>query len=222
SQIELRVAAHFSQDKAMLTAFKNFSDIHAETAAKINEVALDKVTTKMRNEAKAINFGILYGQGPHGLSQNAGISYARAKEFIDKYFLTYPQIKEMVDSFIKQAQKNGYVTTLLGRKRYLPDINSSLAVVKKSAERMAINTPIQGTAADIIKQVMIKIEEQIKNDSDVIRPLLQIHDELIFEIKEEFVEKYSEDIANIMQTNFNLLVPLVVQVAKGKSWKELK
>ncbi|MDD3939717.1 MAG: DNA polymerase, partial [Patescibacteria group bacterium] len=119
-------------------------------------------------------------------------------------------------------QKNGYVTTLLGRKRYLPDINSSLAVVKKSAERMAINTPIQGTAADIIKQVMIKIEEQIKNDSDVIRPLLQIHDELIFEIKEEFVEKYSEDIANIMQTNFNLLVPLVVQVAKGKSWKELK
>lgn len=222
SQIELRVAAHFSQDKAMLTAFKNFSDIHAETAAKINEVALDKVTTKMRNEAKAINFGILYGQGPHGLSQNAGISYARAKEFIDKYFLTYPQIKEMVDSFIKQAQKNGYVTTLLGRKRYLPDINSSLAVVKKSAERMAINTPIQGTAADIIKQVMIKIEEQIKNNSDVIRPLLQIHDELIFEIKEEFVEKYSEDIANIMQTNFNLLVPLVVQVAKGKSWKELK
>ncbi|MDI3496025.1 MAG: polymerase [Patescibacteria group bacterium] len=222
SQIELRLAAHFSKDKTMLAAFKKQTDIHAETAAKINEVALSDVTTKMRNEAKAINFGVLYGQGPHGLSQNANISYARAKEFIDKYFITYPRIKKMVDSFIVEAQEKGYATTLFGRKRYLPDINSSLNVVKKGAERMAINTPIQGTAADIIKQVMIKIEEKIKNENDTIRLLLQIHDELIFEVKEELASKYINQITTIMQTNFNLLVPLVVQVTKGKNWKELK
>ena len=222
SQIELRVAAHFSKDEAMTSAFKKKVDIHTETAAKINEVDLEDVTPKMRREAKAINFGILYGQGPHGLSQSAHISYSQAKDFIDKYFQTYPNIKKMVDSFIKEAKEKGYVSTLFNRKRYLPDINSSMPFIKKAAERMAINTPIQGTAADIIKRAMIKIDEKIKKSESDIKLLLQVHDELIFEIKKDKVEEFKEAITKIMQSNSNLEVPMVVKTSQGSSWKDLK
>src|SRR5680860_1198835 len=222
SQIELRLAAHFSKDKKMINSFLNKADIHTETAASINGITPEEVTHKMRQEAKAINFGILYGQGPHGLSQSAGIPYSQAQEFIKKYFITYPNIKKMVDGFIKEAERKGYASTLIGRKRPLPDINSQMPLVRKSSQRMAINTPIQGTAADLIKKAMIKVMALLAGKDNEIRLLLQVHDELIFEIKEDKIEKYSKDIEKIMQENTQLAVPITVERSSGKTWENLK
>jgi len=222
SQIELRLAAHMSQDKAMIKAFVDGEDIHTATAASIHDISLEEVSKQQRREAKAINFGILYGQGPHGLSQSAGINFFSAKEFIKKYFATYPGIKKMVDNFIKEAQKNGYAITLFGRKRPLPDINSTIPMVKKGAERMAINTPIQGTAADLIKLAMIKISDLIATANDDIRLLIQVHDELIFEVKEAKIDYYSLKIKEIMENIIKLKVPIIVDTSRGKNWGELK
>ena len=222
SQIELRLAAHMAGDKKMIAAFKNEEDIHTATAAEINGVKLTEVTKNMRREAKAINFGILYGQGPHGLSQSAGIPYYQATEFINKYFLAYPSIKKMVASSIKEAQKNGYALTLFGRKRPLPEINSNMPMVRKSAERMAINTPLQGTAADLIKMAMIKAAELIYGHEEEIRMLLQVHDELIFEVKKDRINYYGPKIKNIMQEVLKLRIPIVVDESRGKNWGELK
>ncbi len=222
SQIELRLAAHMSQDKKMIQSFRNRIDIHQTTAAEINNVSLGAVTPKMRQEAKAINFGILYGQGVHGLSQNAHIPYWQAQEFIKEYFISYPNIKKMMENSIHQAQQQGYVLTLFGRKRLLPEINSTLVFVRKSAERMAINTPIQGTAADIIKLAMIKINNLITNHHQEIRLLLQVHDELIFEIKKDKLETYLPSIKNIMENVIKLKVPIIVNESVGENWGELK
>lgn len=222
SQIELRLAAHMSQDKKMIQSFRNRIDIHQTTAAEINNVSLGAVTPKMRQEAKAINFGILYGQGVHGLSQNAHIPYWQAQEFIKEYFISYPNIKKMMENSIHQAQQQGYVLTLFGRKRLLPEINSTLIFVRKSAERMAINTPIQGTAADIIKLAMIKINNLITNHHQEIRLLLQVHDELIFEIKKDKLETYLPSIKNIMENVIKLKVPIIVNESVGENWGELK
>lgn len=220
SQIELRLAAHMSNDKKMIEAFKAKEDIHTATAAEINQVSIDEVTPTMRREAKAINFGILYGQGPHGLSQAADISYFRAKEFIDQYFLAYADIKKFIDKTIKQAKKDGYVATLFNRRRYLPEINSSVIMVRKGAERMAINTPLQGTAADMIKDAMIKIHELIKDNKDI-KMLLQVHDELIFEAKTDKATKLSKEIKSIMENILKLKVPIVVDIKIGDNWGEL-
>lgn len=222
SQIELRLAAHMSSDKKMIAAFKNNEDIHTATAAEINDVKLTAVTKNMRREAKAINFGLLYGQGPHGLSQSAGIPYYQANEFIKKYFEAYPGIKKMVTSSIKEAQKNSYALTLFGRKRPLPEINSSIPMVRKSAERMAINTPLQGTAADLIKMAMIKAQELIKGREEEIHMLLQVHDELIFEVKKDKLDYYASKIKHIMQEVLKLRVPIIVDEGRGKNWGELK
>ncbi len=222
SQIELRLAAHMAGDKKMIAAFKNEEDIHTATAAEINGVKLKEVTKNMRREAKAINFGLLYGQGPHGLSQSAGIPYYQANEFIKKYFEAYPSIKKMVANSIKEAQKNGYALTLFGRKRPLPEINSSMPMVRKSAERMAINTPLQGTAADLIKMAMIKAGELIKGHEEEIRMLLQVHDELIFEVKKDKINYYAPKIKYIMQEVLKLRVPIIVDESVGKNWGELK
>ncbi len=222
SQIELRLAAHMSGDKKMIAAFKNEEDIHTATAAEINGVKLNAVTKNMRREAKAINFGLLYGQGPHGLSQSAGIPYWQANEFIKKYFEAYPSIKKMVASSIKEAQKNSYALTLFGRKRPLPEINSNMPMVRKSAERMAINTPLQGTAADLIKMAMIKAEELIKGREEEIRMLLQVHDELIFEVKKDKLDYYAPKIKKIMQEVLKLRVPIIVDESRGENWGELK
>lgn len=222
SQIELRLAAHMAGDKKMIAAFKAEEDIHAATAAEINDVKLNAVTKSMRREAKAINFGILYGQGPHGLSQSAGLPYWRAQEFINKYFLAYPSIKKMVQNSIKEAQKTGYALTLFGRQRPLPEINSNIPAVRRSAERMAINTPLQGTAADLIKMAMIKIDQLIKGHDQDIRLLLQVHDELIFEIKKDKIKSYSEQIKNIMQDVLKLRVPIIVDESVGANWGDLK
>lgn len=222
SQIELRLAAEMSQDKKMTEAFLANRDIHTATAAAINGVALEQVTSKMRREAKAINFGILYGQGPHGLSQGAGLSYAEANEFIKKYFQAYPKIKTMMNDFITVAREKGYATTLLGRKRPLPELNSTIPMIRKSAERMAINTPLQGTAADIIKLAMIGIYNWLASGNNDIRLLLQVHDELIFEIKENKIDEYSPIIKGIMEKALSLKVPIVVDRKIGQDWGSLK
>lgn len=221
SQIELRVMAHLSGDKKLIEAFKKGQDIHNFTAASINNLKIDEVSEKLRYQAKAINFGILYGQGPHGLSQTAGIQYQDARNFIEKYFQIYYGVKKYTQNLIKEAEKNGYVETLFGRKRHLPEINSSEIMKKKSAERMAVNTPIQGTAADILKLAMIKIYQEIKNENDI-KMLLQVHDELIFEIKQDKIEYYYQKIKNIMENIVKLKIPLIAEGKVGKNWREMK
>ncbi|MDO8592217.1 MAG: DNA polymerase I [bacterium] len=233
SQIELRLAAHMSGDKKMIAAFKNGEDIHTATAAAINQVALSEVTPEMRRQAKATNFGILYGQGPHGLSQNADIPYVRAKEFIDQYFKVYEGVKTFVDETIELARGRGWAETLFGRRRFLPEINSSVLQVRKAAERMAINTPLQGTAADIIKVAMIRIADTplvkgfnplnppLKGGREGVKLLLQVHDELVFEVKEDLIKKAAEEIKEIMESVIKLKVPLAVDASAGDNWGEM-
>ncbi|MFH1412702.1 MAG: DNA polymerase I [bacterium] len=223
SQIELRLAAHMSGDPKMIKAFKDNQDIHRATAAEINNVKLEDVTKEMRRNAKAVNFGILYGQGPHGLSMQTGISYDAAKEFIDNYFKVYKKIKDYIDKTIEKAQKDGFVETLFHRRRYLGDINSSMAMVRKSAERMAVNAPMQGSAADIIKVAMIQIDSLIqKKYKEQIKMLLQVHDELIFEMDNDVIGKAVPLIKKIMESVIKLEVPIIVDVKKGKNWEEIK
>jgi DNA polymerase I len=224
SQIELRVAASMSGDKKMIKAFKDGTDIHNQTAAEINNVKPEEVTKEMRREAKAINFGILYGQGPHGLSQSAGIPYARAQEFIDAYFNAFSGIRGFIDKVIKDTKDNGYIETLFGRRRYLSDINSNTPMIRKAAERMAINTPIQGTAADMIKLAMVEVQKLIedKYKTGEIKMIVQVHDELIFEVKKDLVEKSAEEIRGIMEEIIKLKVPVIVDAKFGDNWEEME
>ena len=182
SQIELRIMASLSQDPSLLDAFINGEDIHASTAAKVYRVKIDEVTREMRSKAKAVNFGIIYGISPFGLSQNIGVSRKEAKEIIDNYFTQFPKVKEYMNYTVQSAKKNEYVETLMGRRRYLKDINSSNAVVRAVAERNAINAPIQGLAADIIKKAMIDIQDELEKHNMKSKMLIQVHDELIFDM----------------------------------------
>lgn len=220
SQIELRLAAHLSDDPKMIAAFQSGADIHTATAAEINGVELKDVTPEMRREAKATNFGILYGQGAHGLAQTAGIDYGRAREFIDNYFKVFAGIKVMMEAHIEFARQNGYVETLLGRRRYLPDIGSTVGMVQKAAERMAVNTPVQGTAADMLKMAMIKVHKEICSAD--IRMILTVHDELIFEVKEGLVDEVAPRIKGVMENVMELKVPVVVDVKVGDCWGKLE
>lgn len=225
SQIELRVMAHLSKDPNLLSAFQNNLDIHRSTAANINKIKLEEVSDDLRQQAKAINFGILYGQGPHGLSQNANIPYQQAREFITKYFSTYTGVKKFIDKTIKSAQEKNYTETMLGRKRMILEINSSEIMKKKSAERIAINSPIQGSAADIIKLAMIKIFEkipEIKSANSDIKMLLQVHDELIFEVQEDKINYYYPQIKKIMEEAIKLGVPLIAEAYQGKNWGQME
>jgi DNA polymerase I len=224
SQIELRVAASMSGDKKMIKAFKDGTDIHSQTAAEINNVKPEEVTKEMRREAKAINFGILYGQGPHGLSQSANIPYARAQEFIDAYFNAFSGVREFIDKVIKDTSDNGYIETLFGRRRYLSDINSNTPMIRKAAERMAINTPIQGTSADMIKLAMVEVQKLIEDKYQVgeIKMIVQVHDELIFEVKKDLIKKTTEEIRDIMEKIIKLKVPVIVDAKFGDNWEEMK
>jgi DNA polymerase-1 len=225
SQIELRLAAHLSEDKKMIKAFQKGADIHTATAAEINEVDPEEVTKEMRTEAKAINFGILYGQGPHGLSQTADIPYARAKAFIDQYFAVYQGVKEFVKAKPEEAREHGYVQTMFGRRRYLPEINSTVPQVRKGAERIAVNTPLQGSAADIIKIAMLRaaeIMEEMNKEKEQARMLLQVHDELLFEVKKGAADKLVGRIRPAMEDVVKLKVPFIVDVSKGKNWGEME
>jgi len=220
SQIELRIIAHLSGDVKMISTFLEGEDIHTATAARVNKVDLGEVTTKMRNAAKALNFGIIYGMSTYGFSQSAGVDQEEAKEFIKKYFATYPQVASYIESVKQQARKNGFVETELGRRRYIPEINSTNFQLRAQAERMAINMPVQGLAADIIKLAMIKANEIIRSYRGV-KMILQIHDELIFEVAEEETEKFSQDIKTAMENVYKLSVPLVVDVKVGDNWGEI-
>jgi len=239
SQIELRLAAHASGDKKMLKAFKEGLDIHSATAAEINNLPLDKVTPEMRREAKAVNFGIIYGQGPRGLSESADIPYDRAKEFISGYFNVYADVKKYIDKSIESAREKGFAETIFGRKRYLPEINSPAIQIKKAAERMAINMPLQGAAADMIKIAMINIsrilnEHETNNSESVsgvkntnkknteIRMLLQVHDELLFEVREDKIQEWSKIVKNAMEDVAKLKVPIIVDIKAGKNWGEME
>lgn len=224
SQIELRLAAHLSGDKKMIKAFKNNEDIHTTTASEINNVSSDEVTKEMRREAKAINFGILYGQGPYGLSQTAGIPMARAKEFIDQYFNAFEGVKKYIEKCIQTAEKAGYVETMWGRRRYVPEIGSEVPRVRKGAERIAINTPLQGSSADMIKQAMIDTQNLIEKEYDnkSIKMLIQVHDELVFEMNEEILAEAIAKIKDIMVGIVDLQVPLKVDAATGVNWGELQ
>jgi len=224
SQIELRLAAHLSQDKEMLDAFEKNQDIHSLTAASINKIPLEDVDKNLRRQAKAINFGILYGQGPFGLSKTANISITQAKEFIEKYFEIYQGVKDYLEKTKEFAIKNTYVETILGRKRYIPEINSNTPMIKKAAQRVAINTPLQGSAADIIKLAMIEVDKyckKINKDNNLIKMLIQVHDELIFEIKEGKIEEISKELKKIMENIITLKIPLLINAEIGENWGEL-
>lgn len=222
SQIELRIIASMAEDTAMMSAFKNGEDIHARTAANINGVALDKVTPQMRRAAKAVNFGIIYGLGYVGLSQGEGISRQEAKEFIEKYFAIHTNIRKWLDGTKKLAHEQGYVETLFGRRRYFPEINSSNGMLVASAERQAINAPIQGTAADLMKLAMIHVHAELPNVSPKSRLLLQVHDELIVEAPIDDTEKVAKFLQDTMENVYKLKVPIAVDVGIGKNWGEAK
>ncbi len=223
SQIELRLAAHMSGDEKMIQAFQSGQDIHLATAAEINGVSFDEVSKEMRREAKAINFGILYGQGAYGLSQTADIPYNRAKEFIDTYFNIYKGVKKFIDDQIEKAQNEGFVETLWGRRRSVPEINSQVPQVRKGAERIVINTPLQGSSADMIKLAMINIHRFLDQKyKQKARMLVQVHDELLFEIREDLIEELRSELEKIMKEIIDLKVPVVVNSEIGDNWGDLE
>jgi DNA polymerase-1 len=220
SQIELRILAHLSKDPFLIQAFENDQDIHTQTASAIYGTFPEFVTPEMRRTAKTINFGLMYGMGPINLSRQLGISFGEAKIFIDKYFEQFPTIKNFMDSTIKDARVLGYTQTLLGRKRYHPEINSQNRTIREAAERTAINTPVQGTAADIIKIAMINIHNELDKLYCDARMLLQVHDELVFEVPQSQSEGFHNWIINKMSTAYKLIVPLKVDGGIGKNWSE--
>ncbi|MBP4042369.1 DNA polymerase I [Aeromonas sp. SrichE-2G] len=221
SQIELRIMAHLSGDQGLLTAFAEGKDIHKATAAEVFGVELDAVTSDMRRSAKAINFGLIYGMSAFGLAKQLGIGRAEAQKYMDLYFERYPGVLEYMERTRQQAEAQGYVETLFGRRLYLPDIKSRNAGLRKAAERAAINAPMQGTAADIIKRAMINVDGWIRGIEDQsIRMLMQVHDELVFEIREEKLEEYIALIKEKMSAAAELHVPLVVEAGTGDNWDQ--
>jgi DNA polymerase-1 len=220
SQVELRIIAALSKDENMIAAFKEGKDIHAATAARVFGVELENVTKEMRSKAKAVNFGIIYGQSAFGLSENIGISRTEAKEIIDNYFKQYPRIKSYMDNNIQMAKEKGYVETIMGRRRYLNDINSSNATVRGYAERNAINAPIQGSAADIIKKAMIDIFTEIQNKKLKSKMILQVHDELVFDMYKPEKEELMQIVKQKMEGAYNLEVPLITEINTGENWLE--
>jgi DNA polymerase-1 len=221
SQIELRILAHLSQDETLIHAFQNNEDIHARTASEIFSVPMEKVTPPMRREAKVINFGILYGMSAYGLSQQLGIEPKIAQAYIDEYFKKYIGVQTYIEKSLEEARQRGYVMTLLHRRRYLPDIHSPTVAIRQATERMAVNTPLQGTAADMIKVSMIHIQNRIEELGLSTRMIMQVHDELVFEVPEEELPKALPMIQNEMETVMDLSVPLKVSVHAGKNWAEV-
>lgn len=221
SQIELRIMAHLSQDKGLLDAFAHGEDIHRATAAEVFGVALDKVSGEQRRSAKAINFGLIYGMSAFGLSRQLNIGAGEAKRYMDLYFERYPGVLRYMENTRQLAASNGYVETLDGRRLWLPDIKSSNAIRRKAAERAAINAPMQGTAADIIKRAMIAVDEWLQQQNDAaVRMIMQVHDELVFEVQSDAVESASQQIRKLMEGSMKLNVPLQVEIGVGENWDE--
>ncbi|MFD1851092.1 DNA polymerase I [Oceanobacillus bengalensis] len=223
SQIELRVLAHIAKDEKLIEAFRSGQDIHTQTAMNVFHVEKEEeVTDNMRRQAKAVNFGIVYGISDYGLSQNIGITRKEAKQFIDRYFDIYDGVKTYMEEIVQEAKQNGYVTTLMNRRRYLPDITNRNFNLRSFAERTAMNTPIQGTAADIIKKAMIDLDIKLKEENMQARILLQVHDELILEAPKDEIEKLKEIVPAMMENTVELIVPLKVEYNYGESWFDAK
>jgi DNA polymerase-1 len=218
SQIELRLLAHFSKDKALRAAFAADQDIHAFVASQIYGIAIENVTSEMRSTCKAVNFGIIYGQGPFGLSRTTGISHAEAKKFIEDYFARYSSIRAFLDSCVDAAKRAGYAETILHRRRKISNLHSKNANKRAQAERLAINTVVQGSAADLIKVAMINIQRKIEAESLPVKLILQVHDELVFELPAKQAEKHAKWIAREMTTAIKLDVPLKVDISYGPTW----
>ncbi len=222
SQIELRVLAHIAQDDIMINAFKNGEDIHAMTASQVLGIPLDSVTKEQRSSAKAVNFGIVYGIGEYSLSQDLKISVKEAKAYIESYLEKYSGVKTYMDDIKKFARDNGYVKTMMNRIRYIPEITSQNFNTRSFGERVALNTPIQGSAADIIKLAMVKIYNRLKAEGLKSKLILQVHDELIIETWINEKEQVSKILREEMENAANLLVPLVVDMSEGDNWYDAK
>lgn len=222
SQIELRVLAHLSKDSVMIDSFKNDLDIHYKTASEVFGVPINEVTDNQRRSAKAVNFGIVYGISDYGLSKDLNITRNEARQYIDGYLNTYPSIKSYMEEIVNKAKKDGFVTTILDRKRYIPEINSKNFNIRSFGERIALNTPIQGSAADIIKLAMIKVYERLKIEKVNAKLILQIHDELIVECEESEKETVKKILKNSMENVYKLDLPLKVDICEGRNWYESK
>ncbi|MFJ5492873.1 DNA polymerase I [Pectobacterium carotovorum] len=220
SQIELRIMAHLSGDKGLLNAFANGLDIHRATASEVFSIALDKVTSEQRRSAKAINFGLIYGMSAFGLSRQLNIPRSESQKYMNLYFERYPGVQDYMERTRQQAAEHGYVSTLDGRRLYLPDIHSRNAMARKGAERAAINAPMQGTAADIIKKAMIAIDDWLRKDTPKVKMIMQVHDELVFEIHDSVIEESISKIKVLMEGCMQLNVPLQVDIGTGMNWDE--
>ena len=222
SQIELRIMSDMANVDSLIDAFKRGIDIHTKTASDIFHVSENEVTSKMRRIAKAVNFGIIYGISSFGLSENLGITPKEAKMFIDNYFESYPGIKEYMDKTIEKAYNDGYVKTLMGRRRYIEELKNKNIFIRKSGERIALNTPIQGTSADIIKKAMIDISKEFKKRNIKSKMILQVHDELVFDCLKEEVDEVSSIVKDLMENAVELNVPLKVDLESGNDWYQAK
>ncbi len=218
SQIELRIMASLSKDEGMLTAFNNGIDIHSATAAKVYNVPVEEVDRIMRSNAKSVNFGIIYGISAFGLSQNIGVSRKEAGEIINNYFEQFPKVREYMQWSIDQARDKEYVETIMGRRRYLKNINAKNGMIRAMAERNAINAPIQGSAADIIKIAMIEVDKEIVKRNMRSRMLLQVHDELIFDMHQSEADILKSLVKEKMEQAVSLQVPLIVDIGEGENW----
>ncbi len=222
SQIDLRVLAHISKDKSLRDAFFKDEDIHSRTACEIFGLSKEEITPESRRIAKTVNFGLSYGMSPFGLSRDLGIPIKEAEQYIIKYFERYSGVKKYIEEIIKEAKQKGYVTTLLKRRRYIPEINHPDPRLSNFAKRAAINTPIQGTSADIIKVAMLQISERIKKETPQTKMIIQIHDELLFEVPEDEVKEVSRLVKEIMESAIELEVPIKVDIKMGKNWAEMR
>jgi DNA polymerase-1 len=222
SQIELRVLAHMSQDENLLKAFKEDLDIHSLTASQVFNVPIDKVTSLERSRAKAVNFGIVYGISDYGLSENLNITRKEAKKYIDEYFKKYKGVKKYMDNSIERGKKLGYVTTLFNRRRYIPELKSRNFNVRSFGERTAMNTPIQGSAADIIKIAMIKVFNEMRERNLKSKLILQVHDELIIDVCKDELEEVKKILKENMENAVKLDVPLKVDMNTGNNWYDTK
>ncbi len=220
SQIELRLLAHVSDDENLISAFNSDVDVHSLTASKVFDVPVEQVTKEMRYKSKAVNFGIIYGQTRYGLAKALDIPAQEAQNFIDKYFMTYPKVKDYMENTVAFAYEHGFVETIFGRKRYLPELASPNRMIKEFAERAAINQPLQGTAADLIKMAMINVDKVFKENNLKSKMVMQVHDELVFEVVADELEQVKTLVKQEMQNVANLKVPLLVDINWGKSWKE--
>jgi DNA polymerase-1 len=220
SQIELRIMAHLSGDASLLNAFKQGLDIHKATAAEVMGVGIDDVTSDMRRNAKAVNFGLIYGMSAFGLAKQLGIGRKEAQDYIDRYFERYPGVHQYMENIRVSAAQQGYVETLFGRRLYLPEINSKNVPRRQAAERTAINAPMQGSAADIIKRAMIDVDHWIQKDQLKARMIMQVHDELVLEVPDQELDIVCKKLPDLMQNAAMLTVPLLVEVGVGDNWDQ--